>query len=261
MKKRILLPIILAGALATAGFLGFKAYSTVRAAVEIPAVSPVISVHGIGGGGQSLADALGITLDELNTARTNAFNAGVDEALAQGLITQAQADDLKSRSETAPFGRGLDRWLAAQGIDFNSLLAEELGISVDELNAARVKAQNTVIDQAVTDGRITQEQADLMKGKLALSNDSTFVNAMKTAFTNAVNQAVQSGLITQAQADAILKQQESDNFNFMGKMGGPGGFGVFGGLRRGHGEFGPGLRFPDNQTTPDTGTQTPTSGL
>lgn len=39
-----------------------------------------------------LANALGITVDQLNAAHTQAHNQTIQEALNQGLITQAQAD-------------------------------------------------------------------------------------------------------------------------------------------------------------------------
>jgi hypothetical protein len=258
MKKRIIIPAVLALTLAAVGLFGIKAYNTVSAQTVQPNSEQTAVGHGIGGGSQYLADALGITLDELNTARENAYNAGVDEALAQGLITQTQADDLKARSANMRMGRGWEGWLSGKGIDFESLLAKELNITVEELSAARVKASDAAIEQAVTDGRITQEQADLMKGENALSGNEGFLSTMKTALTNAINQAVQSGVITQAQADALLNRVNTDGYNpFGGHMR---GFG-FGGGRRGMHEFS-GLGFAGPQFTPPAGTQsTPSTGL
>ena len=94
--------------------------------------------------------------------------------------------------------------MSKNGVDYQSYLAEALGITVEELQAARSEAFIANINQAVADGSITQERADLILGRYALAQDSTFQSAMQTAFEAAVNQAVASGVITQAQADQIL---------------------------------------------------------
>jgi uncharacterized protein YidB (DUF937 family) len=46
---------------------------------------------------------------------------------------------------------------------YTELLAEELGISVDELNEARLSARNAAIDELVAEGKLTQEQGEEMK--------------------------------------------------------------------------------------------------
>ena len=46
---------------------------------------------------------------------------------------------------------------------YREALAEELGISVDQLTSAQTAARDKVIDDAVAAGKITQEQADKMK--------------------------------------------------------------------------------------------------
>lgn len=46
-------------------------------------------------------------------------------------------------------------------------LAQQLGTTVDKLKAAITAAANSVIDQAQTDGKITQSQADQLKQKAA----------------------------------------------------------------------------------------------
>src|SRR4051812_335787 len=49
--------------------------------------------------------------------------------------------------------------------DHSAILAEVLGISNEELQAAVAKARDAAIAQAVTDGKITQELADAMKAE------------------------------------------------------------------------------------------------
>jgi len=212
----------------------------------------------MGGGANDtyLAEALSITAAELQTAEQTAYVAGIDQALAKGLITQAQADALKQGNGTGRFGgREMHGFLGLAGdttIDPNALLANALGITTDELQAARVKAQDLALAQAVTDGQITQEQADQMKADQALKtylDDQGLQTQMQTLYQDAVKQAVKAGVITQAQADAILANQ--------GKFGGMHGFDGFGGRggMRGHGGRGgmhgfdaPGNTTPNNTT-------------
>ena len=94
---------------------------------------------------------------------------------------------------------------------------------MDDLTAAYQTAYDANIDQAVSDGNLTQEQADLMKGQYALKNDSAFQASMKSAYTDAVNQAVASGVISQAQADLILSNSTNMFMPGMGGLDGRGG--------------------------------------
>jgi hypothetical protein len=164
------------------------------------------------------------------------------DAVTQGLITQAQADQLTTNRTVFPFGNRWDSWLTQNGIDFNTYLADALGISVVILKAAYQTAYNTNIDQMVTNGNLTQTQADLMKGEYALFNDSTFQSSMQSAYTAAVNVAVTSGVITQAQADQILSNNSNMFALGIGGLGGHGG---------GHGH-GDGGFMPNNNSAPST---------
>ena len=48
---------------------------------------------------------------------------------------------------------------------YTELLAEELGISVDELNEARLNARNAAIDELVAGGKLTAEQGEKLKAR------------------------------------------------------------------------------------------------
>ncbi|PWH12698.1 MAG: hypothetical protein DDG59_15525 [Anaerolineae bacterium] len=171
-----------------------------------------------GMGGEALAQALGIRVEELQAAQQKAAEAALEKAVAEGLITQKQADWLRSNPRRFPAGQRLFAWFSQNGIDMDALMAEALGISVEQLAEARQKAVEIAIEQAVTEGKITQEQADLMKARRALFSNQNFINAMRSAFEAAVKKAVQEGVITQAQADLILKQMQSQP-NWQGMPG------------------------------------------
>ena len=119
-------------------------------------------------------------------------------------------------------------------LDQEKLLADALGISVEKLQAAEETAAKAELAQAVTDGRITQEQADQITAERALQK---YISD-KGFFKSAVESAVSAGVITQAQADAILSKMPQGGFGFgfapegLGGFGGRGGPGGHGG---GHG--------------------------
>jgi hypothetical protein len=147
----------------------------------------------------SVAKHLGISSQELEDATRAAAVDQVDQALAEGRITQEQADDLKERIESGDFppflGPGLfgfrehglgdgpdghhfffDAKLSAaaqylglteaelreQLADGKSLadVAKAEGKSVDGLKEAMLAGAKSRLDEAVADERLTQEQAD-----------------------------------------------------------------------------------------------------
>lgn len=170
---------------------------------------------------QLLADALGITVDELTAAQTAAQEAALAQAVEQGLITQEQADAILANAPDD--GRLIGgRFLghgAEGGIDGRQLLADALGITVDELEAAEETAFQAGLAQAVTDGTITQEQADLMTAQRAFRE---YADAQQqTAYAEELAAAVAAGAITQAQADLLSSGQGA--FGHGGMRGGRGG--------------------------------------
>jgi hypothetical protein len=229
-------------------------------------------VMGFGPAGQAdetnLAQALGITVQQLQTAEQKAFEAAVQQALDKGLITQNQADMMILRG--GGFGRGgMDGNLFGQnsGIDYQSLLATQLNITTTALQSAQKQAYTNQINQAVQNGTLTQQQADLILGRYALQSylDPTALfaqalgittdqlqtdqnqgmslsqilsatgktavevrDAEQAAYQAAIQQAVTDGTITQAQADAVLNSGYGFN-GFLGGFGGHEGFGGRGG--------------------------------
>lgn len=256
MSKRKTISIVLVSVLALAAIGGAFAYRSVRAAASTSSVQhgmpPGDMGRGMRGGysNEYLAQALGITVDELEAAYKTANQAALDQAVQKGLITQAQADQLNTEGAAFPFGGRWGGFLSQNGIDFDALLADALGITNEELQAAYLKAQNASIDQAVADGKLTQEQAELMKGQAALFGNEDFQSAMKSAFEAAVSKAVAAGVITQTQADLILEKGAGFGFG-MGSHG-PGGFGDFGRMPGpgGRGPHGMGGEAPGSPPSP-----------
>lgn len=181
--------------------------------------------------GEDLAAALGITIEELQTAQEAANAAALEQAVADGLITQEQADQM------AQFGGRAMRGghFGAFG-DMDELLANELGISVEALQTAQDEANAARLAQMVADGYLTQEQADLMAARRAVQShlDVEGLNAAaQAAYETAVQAALDAGEITQAQADQLLSDAAaSPNFGHF-DFGGRGGRG--GHSRGGHG--------------------------
>ena len=161
---------------------------------------------------QTLADKLGVSVATLQQDVRDALKAVVAQMLKNGRLTQLQADNLDTRIDQfsfdkSPFGGfmgrrgfGFDRGVfgaqgvldaAAQKLGMTSQdlltelrsgktladVAKEKNVSTDDLKAAIVKTVGAQIDQAVTDGKLTQAQADNAKAQLNnLSLDQMWFN-------------------------------------------------------------------------------------
>jgi energy-converting hydrogenase A subunit M len=142
---------------------------------------------------EAIADVLGISVEEFDAAVEQAQERVVDEAVDEGWLTEEQAELYRWRMDQAPsFGmpgmgkgfHGLDRSMPGPG---NSLLsvaaetmdmsltdlldelqdgksiadvAEEAGVATDDIVEAYLAGVQENLDEAVAEGRITQNQAD-----------------------------------------------------------------------------------------------------
>jgi hypothetical protein len=206
--------------------------------------------HGPGGrpgavSGQELADALGITLEELQAAVEEARAAAIDQAVTDGLLTQEQADELLAN------GFGGRHWRF--GYNQDTFLADALGISVEELQAARLEVYEAQLAEMVAAGAITQEQADLALAQKTVQGyiDTEALQAtLQAAYEDAVTQALADGVITQEQADQLLSNQAFGAGVLPGFGRGFGGHHGFG--RGGPGGFRGFFPAPDSDGAPDT---------
>ncbi len=119
-----------------------------------------------------LAEALGISPETLEAARDAAQTAALDQALADGNITQEEYDLFVARQALKDYIERDAILAQALGISNEELqaaldggtripdLIDELGIAQEDFQAAMESAQEAAYQQAVADGVITQEQAD-----------------------------------------------------------------------------------------------------
>jgi hypothetical protein len=232
---------------------------------------------GPGGAGDTyLAQALGISVTELQNAETAAWQAAVDQALQEGLITEAQATRLKAQTGDFPgHGLGMLGFLAgnANTFDYDALLAKQLGISTDALSTARDKAHELRIQAGLDGGSLTQDQANLMRAQYALRttiNQQTLMAAalgmsvddLQTArqqgktladlmaehnltteqFQAAMQTAYQAAVQKAVDAGTITADQAAQLSQDGPGLGGPGGFGDCDGSGAFAGTGGPGFR-------------------
>jgi len=148
---------------------------------------------------EAVAGILGISVDEYDAALDQARDQVLDKAVEEGNLTQDQADRIRERADEGfgpgmmgrgMMGRGMmGRGLGMMGDSEDSLIAvaaDKLSMTVDELTTqlkdgktvadlaqekgvdlqtmfdAFLAARQETLSQAVTDGKITQEQADQM---------------------------------------------------------------------------------------------------
>ena len=185
----------------------------------------------LGGDGQELlAEALGISVEELQAAHEELRAAVIEQALDEGLITEAQAEQLLEGNH--PFA--LRRGLQALDVEPDELLAGALGISVEELQDARDEARAAQLEALVDSGALTQEQADLLAAREAVQgyvDQDALAATIQNAYEEAIGAALEDGVITQEQADQLLENLPTFGpFGFgrghHGRGHGPGG-GVF----------------------------------
>ena len=161
--------------------------------------------HGRGGADEeALAEALGVTVEELQAAREQAQAERLAQAVEDGTLTQEQVDNMQAMQAVKEY------------IDREAILADVLGLTIEEIEAAR------------EEGTLR----DLFSG---LDLDPTVMQEQMQAATEAaVQQAFADGAITQAQAE-LIAEQLANSAGMMGKFGGHGGPG---GLDGGRGGFG-----------------------
>lgn len=220
MKKKTIISITMAVLLIGGALLANNWVGRVSASSDTITYADTFIKDGPGASDEDLAAALGISVEDLNAAQEDAFMSAVDAALESEYITASQAETLKAGNGSfRTLFRYLNKTERAE-FDQDLYLAEALGISESELEAAYDAIKQARIDQLVADGIITQAQADLQAAYAALRQSTTFAESMKQAITEAINAEVAVGTLTQAQADLLIANLDEMPMRFgMGVRG------------------------------------------
>ena len=170
---------------------------------------------------QALANKFGVSVPTLQQNFADARKDALNQAVKQGLITQAQADKMLQRLQNAPatapfnfrsgakfgFQKGLAKGAVRGflGPDVLEQVASSLNMKPADVTAA-LKAGKTLADLA------KQQQVDEIKVKTAI------VNAEKAA----LDRAVKDGLVTQAAADKRKANLDPNKIDLTKKLLGRG---------------------------------------
>jgi hypothetical protein len=195
---------------------------------------------------QEIATAQGKTAAEAQTLLGSAYSNAIAQALADGKLTQAQADALKALPASDPEMGGHGQGGGRGEIDGNFVVhtyleeafAKALGMSMADFD--------------------TQEAAGKSWSEIAVAQGKTAADAqtlLATAYSQSIDQALTDGKITQAQADS-LKAAAAPTLANVGVPGHGQPGGVDNGQPGGRGGRGPGGPGGKGDGTAPTGTTT-----
>ena len=142
---------------------------------------------------EALADALGITVEELQAARQKVAADRLAQAVEDGIITQDEANTLLAMQALKGY------------LDRTAIMAQALGVSVEEFEAAH------------DEGTLSDLMANITPAELS--------ERMQAATEAAVNQAVADNVITQTQADLVLERIQNGGHSLGGGFDGHHGHG------------------------------------
>jgi len=190
------------------GAVGVFAQTEDAAAADETTV--VDAFHGRGRGGfphgddgfdrqAELAEALGITVEELQAAQQEVRAARIRQMVEDGTLTLDQANLMLAMDALK------------QDIDPGALMSAALGITAEEFESAR------------EDGNLRDFLADITPAELHQN--------MQAAFEEALQQAVKDSVITADQAD-LVREHMADGFGRPRAFGGHARPGAFGGHAR-----------------------------
>ena len=166
---------------------------------------------------EKLAQKLGITVEALAAAQKAARDEMIDEAVAAGRITAAQAEKLKS-GEPGDFRRGRGERIKNAFVNIFESAAGILGLSNEEVRAG------------LQEGKSLNDLA-------AEQGVSNFEAQLVAKLTSDIQAKVVDGSITQPQADRLLENLADRVSGIADHKGGKMGEGL-------RGRFGPGGRMP-----------------
>jgi hypothetical protein len=186
--KKLWTKILTLGGLVTLLALGVMAFAPTTSVVADTALSLSDDDKDPSGNYiEALATALGISVDELEVAYQAAHEKAIQQALDNGFISQEQADRLLDSGRFGFHGR---KSRIGWSSDINDLLAAELGISTEELLSAQQKAATTLIEDAIASGDISEEDGELMMARQVVNGyfqdamQAAYENAVQQALSD-----------------------------------------------------------------------------
>jgi len=167
---------------------------------------------------EAVAEILGVAVDEYDAALEQAQGEVVDQALAEGWLTEEQAELLQWRMDQAPgparmdVGKGMHaftRGIGGPGDGLVSTAAEVLDMSLTDL-LTELQDGQSIADVAGEKGVDTQQ----------------IIDAYLAEINEDVDEAVAEGDMTQTQADYFLQRAEERALDQLDNTweGGPRGF-------------------------------------
>ena len=145
MQRKKIISFLIIGAFLVVGIASGVTYRVVQAqsTTQTPstgpstdASNPSVLGHGMKGAQYTqhdLANALNVTLEQLQAAEQSATTEALNQAVSAGLITQSQADQYSQNNPDGYFDGHLP-FLKDSSIDYNSLLADALGIKATQVD-------------------------------------------------------------------------------------------------------------------------------
>ena len=126
--------------------------------------------HDKGDEGAALAEALGVTVEELEAAMRQVMLDRIDAAAEAGRLSEERAETLREAIESGEepgHGRGFRGhhgfgWHGDDG-DAGAALAEALGVTVEELEAAMRQVALDKLEAAVDAGMLMEERAEMLR--------------------------------------------------------------------------------------------------
>ena len=166
----------------------------------------------------ALAEALGISVEELQTAKETAHEAAIAQAVEDGTITQEQADAMADGGDK---GRGGKGGRHVPGSNYNALLAEALGITTEEIETAQQSVRETLVSER-PDNSGTREARSSIQTYLEDAVEQANLNELyQQAYQDAVEAALADEAITEDQAALLLENLPSFGHGFGGHGGRP----------------------------------------
>lgn len=179
---------------------------------------------------EGLAGHLGISVDELNAALDATQYDLIDQAVADGKITEAEAERLKENVDAGhnllPFAGARGRIAHGVKIELVQSTADVLGVDVSVVTDS-LKNGDSLADIANANGMDTAD----------------FETALLADIKSKLDEKVSNGDITQEQADRLYDCLSENIDDIVNHTRGDFGGGFFGGPGRGHGPGFDGPRF------------------